>query len=97
MKAIEWALKHEDLPIESLYLICNEFLALEADPCEIYIYQLICVKTDCSSISLGLNSLFCGNWHQPVRIVTILSNCNMVKKSFCLELFLGSFLYIIVS
>lgn len=96
MKAIEWALKHEDLPIESLYLICNEFLALKVDPHEIYIYQLICVKTDCSTISLGVSSLFFGNWHQPVRIVTM-SNCNMVKKICYLELFLGSFLYIIVS
>lgn len=96
MKAIEWALKHEDLPIESLYLICNEFLALKVDPREIYIYQLTCVKTDCSTISLGVSSSFFGNWHQPVRIVTM-SNCNMVKKICYLELFLGSFLYIIVS
>lgn len=69
MNATEWAQKHEDLQTESLYLICSEFLALETDPCGIYIYELIYVRADCSFISLQVNSLFFGNWQQPVRIV----------------------------
>lgn len=86
MKAIEWALKHEELQTESLCLIYNEFLALEADPYEIYIYELIYIRADCSFISLYMNSLFFGNWQQSVRIVTNMSKCNMVSKYCYLEL-----------
>lgn len=64
MKAIEWSLKHEELQTESLCLIYNEFFALEADPYEIYIYELIYIRADCSFISLYMNSLFFGNWQQ---------------------------------
>lgn len=58
MKAIEWVLKYEDLQIESLCLICNDFLALETDPCDIYIYQLIYVRADYSFIILQVNEGF---------------------------------------
>lgn len=98
MKGIEWVLKYEDLQIESLCLICNDFLALETDPCDIYIYQLIYVRADYSFIILQVNEGFF--W----KLAAANQNSNkwataiwLIKVVTWAHLFLGSFLCIIVS